>query len=274
LALTADGKVLAWGDNSLGQCSVPSTLNTAVAVAAGNAHSLALKMDGSVVAWGSFGTTNLPSALSNVIAIAACAWKSVALQADGTAVRWTYADYNKQSATGIRAIVAGGNHALALHEDGEILGWGENYYEQAAVPEMDSTPMAISAGGDHSLALLEDASIVAWGANYSGQTDVPSIRAVVSAISAGGAHNLALIGQPRLPLTLSTPMAQLSGDNAHVLLRIDGLTGTGPATIYQSSDCFNWSPLCTIAASFGKIQFVDHQSTPGAARFYRVSESR
>jgi alpha-tubulin suppressor-like RCC1 family protein len=285
LALTADGKVLAWGDNSFGQSTVPFGLDTAVAVAAGNAHSLALKLDGSVVAWGSFGLTNVPTAisnvvtifprsLSNIIAIAAGDWSTVALRGNGTAVRFYYGNSRQQSLTGIRAIAAGANHALVLRENGEIIGWGGNYYGQATVPAMSSMATAISAGGDHSLALLEDASIVAWGANYSGENDVPSIDATVSAISAGGSHNLALIGQPRLPLTLSTPMAQVSGDITHILLRIDGLTGTGPAIIYQSPDCLSWSPLYTNAPSFGRIQFVDHHSTPGAPRFYRVSERR
>ena len=53
LAVKEDGRVVAWGGNSRGQCDVPSGLK-AVAVSAGDRHSLALKEDGTVVAWGSY----------------------------------------------------------------------------------------------------------------------------------------------------------------------------------------------------------------------------
>ena len=63
LALTGDGRVWAWGDNSNGQLGdgtflsrtqpapVPH-LTDGVAIAAGYSHSLALKKDGTVWAWG------------------------------------------------------------------------------------------------------------------------------------------------------------------------------------------------------------------------------
>jgi hypothetical protein len=52
LGLKADGSIIAWGYNYHGQCSVPSPNTGFVAIAAGYAHSLGLKSDGSIVAWG------------------------------------------------------------------------------------------------------------------------------------------------------------------------------------------------------------------------------
>ena len=52
VALRADGTVVAWGDNEFGQISVPAGLTDVIAIAAGDYHSLALKSDGTVVAWG------------------------------------------------------------------------------------------------------------------------------------------------------------------------------------------------------------------------------
>jgi alpha-tubulin suppressor-like RCC1 family protein len=49
LAVTASGKVVAWGDNGYNQCGVPTlALSGVVAVAGGGSHSLALKTNGTV----------------------------------------------------------------------------------------------------------------------------------------------------------------------------------------------------------------------------------
>ena len=73
LALKQDGPVVAWGDNSLGQCKVPAGLKGVVAISAGGFHSLALKNDGTVVAWGdnSLGQGNVPIGLAVIKAIEA-----------------------------------------------------------------------------------------------------------------------------------------------------------------------------------------------------------
>jgi hypothetical protein len=55
LAVKADGTVMAWGDNAQGQCNAPTGLTNAVAVAGGGAHSLALGAEGAVTAWGTDG---------------------------------------------------------------------------------------------------------------------------------------------------------------------------------------------------------------------------
>lgn len=52
LALRADGTVIAWGNNVSGQTTVPATATGVVAVAGGGFHSLALRGNGTVSAWG------------------------------------------------------------------------------------------------------------------------------------------------------------------------------------------------------------------------------
>ena len=50
LALKADGTVVAWGYNVNGECNVPVGLSGVVAIATSANYSLALKADGTVVA--------------------------------------------------------------------------------------------------------------------------------------------------------------------------------------------------------------------------------
>src|SRR5438477_11824818 len=66
--------VAAWGSNAYGQTNVPPGLTNVVAVAAGPYHSLALKAEGTVVAWGSYWNGGsyvpvfVPDSVTNVIA--------------------------------------------------------------------------------------------------------------------------------------------------------------------------------------------------------------
>ena len=52
MALKSDGTVVAWGGNSSGQTTIPAGLSGVTAIAGGNYHTVALKSNGTVVAWG------------------------------------------------------------------------------------------------------------------------------------------------------------------------------------------------------------------------------
>jgi alpha-tubulin suppressor-like RCC1 family protein len=62
LGLKADGRIIAWGDNTYGQTAVPGTNADFVAVGGGYYHSLGLKSDGRVIGWGNslYGQTAVP----------------------------------------------------------------------------------------------------------------------------------------------------------------------------------------------------------------------
>ncbi len=79
LALRADGTALAWGDHYSGPIEVPTDWTNLDAIA----DSLALKADGTVTEWGG---PAAPSDLTNVLAIAAGGGHDLALLGNGPTV--------------------------------------------------------------------------------------------------------------------------------------------------------------------------------------------
>ena len=183
LAVERDGTVWAWGANGNGQLGDGTTTNQptpvqvrdpsdatgfltgVVAIAAADRHSLALKSDGTVWAWGynysgqlGNGTydgslrpvkvkdpSDISGYLTDVKAIASNGGHSVALKADKTVWTWGARDYAQigriiygtgatpqnvagkvAGLTGIKAVAAGWEHTVALKEDGTVWTCGRN----------------------------------------------------------------------------------------------------------------------------------------------------
>jgi formylglycine-generating enzyme required for sulfatase activity len=164
------------------------------AIRAGWSHSLALRSNGSIVAWGDnrWGMADPPDG-NDFVAIAAGTYYSIGLKSDGTIVGWgSGADGAKYPPDGndFVAIAAGSSHGLALRSDGSIVGWGDNRWGQASPPQGNDF-IAIAGGFSHSLALRSNGSIVAWGDNEFGKANPPAGNDFI-AISAGRLHSLAL----------------------------------------------------------------------------------
>jgi hypothetical protein len=87
-----------WGLNSYFQTNLPASATNVIAIAAGYYHSLALRADGAVVAWGAgtnntggtphFGQSIVPASATNVVAIGAGYYHSFAIKADGSVIAW------------------------------------------------------------------------------------------------------------------------------------------------------------------------------------------
>lgn len=211
LALKSDGTVWAWGSNSNSQLGAASTndwettplevigIDSATAIDAAGATSMALLEDGTVVMWGA----NFGGVL-------------------GRATFDPVADATPAAATGLSDVVAislGGTlataHALALSSTGDVWAWGSN--GSAALGQSTSTPANatptkvsgvsdvthIEAGQSFSLVIDEAGAVSGWGAANVGQlgagtvgafsqTPVTTAVSDVVSIAAGQQHALAL----------------------------------------------------------------------------------
>ena len=190
LALLANGTVVAWGDNEHGElgldvagpetcgaspCSkTPATvpgLSDVVAIDTGYKYSLALLANGTVMGWGD---------------------DQYGQFGDGTGVQsgCKCVDHPVQvpGVSGVMVISAGDDHAVALHANGTVSAWGENYNGQmgngmpinTAPPECYCVGVVsvggfsgpvneLSAGGYHNIAVLGSGDPQAWGFDSEGQ---------------------------------------------------------------------------------------------------------
>ena len=213
---------LGWGRDDYSQADIPGGLSNVTAMVACMYNSLALRADGTVVAWGAgaantgvspqYGQSMVPPGLSNVTAVAGGIYHSLALGAGGTVAAWGAGATNTgvspqygqamvpAGLSNVTAIAGGGYHSLALKADGTVAVWGANTYGQTNVPAGLSGVVAIAAGGFHNLALKVDGTIVAWGAGTTnsgtgaqyGQSMVPADLSNAVAVAAGAYHSLAL----------------------------------------------------------------------------------
>jgi ELWxxDGT repeat protein len=249
-------RVAGWGENAYGQSEVPSNACDIVAIAGGSGHSLALKRDGTLIAWGDTtwnAPSSIPADLTNVSIVAAGAWHSLAVRSNGTVVAW---GFNSSGQTNVPAglsdvvAVAGGlRHSAALKADGRVVTWGYDDSAQPGVADSLRDVQAIAAGTMHNLALLKDATVVAWGGNAYGQCSVPTDLSSVTAIAAGEGHSLALrsngtvvawgtngFGQLDVPADATNVIAIAAGGQHNLALCANGRLLAWGDNRYQQAD--------------------------------------
>ena len=254
LALTADGYVYAWGDNTYGQLgngqAAFSTANSAVptrvqsnfggpltgivAISAGQDHALALGADGTVYAWG----RNQYGQLGNGSADGA---SNSGVHSYATAVQNSNGgNFNFGNLAGVISIAAGGYHSLAVLRDGTAVAWGYNSSGQlgdaASGPGTDSAyPVAVSAltnavaveaGQYFSLALDANGNVSAWGYDNDGELGDNNF-------GSGANETTPVSVQLTDPTTgLALTVTQIAAGDAHAL----ALTADGSVYAWGSDD--------------------------------------
>jgi uncharacterized repeat protein (TIGR01451 family) len=168
LAVSNTGVVYAWGLNNNGQLGDGTTTQRLApvvvsglsgiftAVSAGNNHSLALRNDGTVWAWGNNNSGQI---------------------GDGTFTQHLL-PVQVPGLTGITAISANAGGSLALKSDGSMWAWGNSYpyfapqLTPTVNPDVGPGPLSISDGNGYSLftgQLAGSVIVGGWGANNNGQ---------------------------------------------------------------------------------------------------------
>ena len=218
-AIKSDGSLWTWGYNDYGQLGngnhsnessptqiASSSSNDWVSVSTGWGHTLAIRSDGTLWAWGlnnlgelGLGNTTSQTSPAQVgtdtdwVAASAGDAFSLAIRSDGTLWAWgSYASgglgivtsTNQTSPVQVNtetdwvAVSAGGNYGMAIKSDGTLWTWGLNNDGQLGLGDtaQRSTPVqvgsdtwvAVQAGNVHTLAIKSDGTLWAWGLNEWG----------------------------------------------------------------------------------------------------------
>ena len=287
------GRVIGWGEGGGQDLDVATTdsrryvrvggreLTNVVAVATLGDHAMALKSDGTVVAWGWDENKRLlkvPPGLSNVTAISVAGDHNAALRKDGTVVAWGYDTnsgvYDRRTVVpaGLSNIVQLGSGTLALKRDGTIAWWGIHY---GSPPAGLSNIMAIAEshhGYGENLALKKDGTVVQWPSYLVDDTyTMPPGLTNVVAIASGNSHALALkedgtvvawgyasgdymspnYGQMNVPTGLSNVVAIAGGPAISMALKKDGTVAVWGDNLHHQVDlAAGLSNITAIAASW------------------------
>ena len=223
--------------DSLDKSKIPALIRTPnnfkEHLSCGSEHSLALKTNGQVWAWGN----NVYGQLGN---------NSINSSNVPVPVRGVS---NNSFLNNAIAVAAGANHSLALLCDGTIAAWGANNAGQLGNGTTDSSlypvivkglpadipVFSIAAGNMHSLVLLADGSLWAWGDNSFGQlgnntVDNASLPVKVAGIdgagflsnainiAAGDFHNLILLNNGKVLAFGNNEKGQLGNGNVGGIL--------------------------------------------------------
>jgi alpha-tubulin suppressor-like RCC1 family protein len=233
-ARLADGTLRCWGDGGSGRLGYPNSPyvgddetpaqmgpvltgapHEVLAVAAGGAHTCALRDDGTVVCWGRGADGELGQGSTG----------SFGDSTGEVPAKLPPIDLGGEA----KAIAAGNRHTCALLADGRVVCWGDgadgrlghgnthdigdNETPASVGPvELGHAAAGITAGGAHTCALLSHGLVRCWGLDSSGQlgdkstlsvgdNELPTARPTVALgdevrqVVAGGDHTCALLSK-------------------------------------------------------------------------------
>ena len=177
IAQKTNGQLFAWGLNNVGQLGINSTATTTARtqigtdsdwssnIIAGSVHTLAIKNNGTLWAWG----LNTSGQLGNGLTTNTLLPIQI-----GTATDWA-------------KVVVGTEHTVALKTNGDVYTWGKNDVGQLGIgtniPNLarnliEANVASISARNTHSFVVKTEGRLKSWGTNLFGELGIGSTTAV------------------------------------------------------------------------------------------------
>lgn len=260
-AILPDGSLWAWGYNSKGQLGDNSRINRSLPVPAGPAgwqwlsvasgyeHTLAVRADGTLWAWGDnrYGQLGVGEAIpSSVVPLqvgTATSWASVvtthtctlALRTDGTLWAWGLNESGElgdgtltkrflpvQIGTATwQSLATAISYTCAVRRDGTLWSWGydsggalglghaQNMRKEPTQVGTATNWLSVSVGGSHTVAVRTDGSLWSWGSNIRGA-------------SGHGGHQQQYNAEPVRVGSASTWRSVAAGYETNLALRQDG----------------------------------------------------
>ena len=231
-------------------------------IAAGEAHTVGLKADGTVVAagWNSSGQCYV-SDWTDIVSIAAGDEHTVGLKADGTVVA-AGSNWNGQCKvrdwTDIVSIAAGDDHTVGLKADGTVVAAGSSVYGECDVSDWTDI-VSIAAGSSHTVGLKADGTVVAVGNNDYRKCNVSDWTDIVS-IAAGSSHTVGLKADGTVVAAGSnkygqckvsdwTDIVSIAAGNVHTVgLKADGMVVATGKNDDGQCNVSDWRDIVSIAA--------------------------
>jgi len=207
MAVTSGGNIETWGANHYNIKEPPSNLGNILKFASGDAARVVVgiseagttdfpgvTLTGSLVVWGQY-TDDVPAG-DDFVKAEYGGQHGVALREDGSVVVWGAGPGAVMPGTvcdGGNAVdvAAGWDHTLVLCQGGYLDAWGGNDYGQLNFPDTYGL-VGISAGEHHSVAVRYNGVVFAWGWDSDGQGSVPGDAGIGRDIQSGWRHNFLL----------------------------------------------------------------------------------
>ena len=204
---------------AVGVIEPTSSFTTEPMISAGGDHTVALRYDGTVWAWGDNRDGQLGDGTTT--------GRHTPVQVRGVD--------NNGFLENIVAVAAGNMHTLALQEDGTVLEWGEGVnHTPVQVQGLDGNIVAIAAGSGQSVALRDDGTVWEWSLGWFAE-QVPGFYGGATAI-AMGSHLVVLDSNSRVwEVRSNTEMVEgltgnitsiAAGEFHYAALREDGTVWT------------------------------------------------
>jgi len=181
VAVNDKNEVFCWGNDRLGQCQVPTSINgkTVKYVSAGYQGTVLIMDSGEAVYWGNASALDidLSKYQGKYEKIVLTANSAVALTTDGEVV---YLGKNKAIYSDIPEmervvdIAATAQTVCAILEDGSMKVWGNVEKGISEISAVDGRPVSVVAGRYHYTVLTDSGNVYSWGYNNFGQSNVPS----------------------------------------------------------------------------------------------------